>query len=136
MLRTSLFSAIILLLAFMVAPAQAQDASQAPPSEQENIVDPAAQIADDELKSVAAAFVALEDLKATYEARLSEAADDEAAESVKQEMDTAKNETLANAGVSAERYEEVLTLAQVDPELNQRLQAEIAAVKEAQGSGS
>lgn len=138
MLRTSIFSTLVVLLAFLVAPAQAQDASQsAPAPEQAEVADEAqVQIPDEELQSIAAAYVAVENLKAVYEESLTDAADDQAAEAVKQELAAAKSETIANSGVSVERYEEVLTLAETDQELNNRLQAQIATVKQAQGAGS
>lgn len=128
MLRTSLFSIVALLFAFLIAPAQAQQtAPQQQPQQQPQQL-PDIEVDDQELRSIAEAYVSIQNVTATFRDRLNSAEDADAARAIQQEYAQAANETIESEGLTIERYDTVIQVAQADEELGERLLTEIQDV--------
>lgn len=130
MLRTSMLTIALLLVTLMAAPAQAQEATpQQQPQELPDI-----EVNDQELRSIANAYVAVQNVTATYRDRLNSAEDAEAARAIQQEYAQVANQAIEDEGVSIDRYDTVIQVARADEELGERLLTEIQVVMEDQAA--
>ena len=128
MLRTSMLTIAVLLVTLMAAPAQAQ---QATPQQQPQEL-PDIEVDDQELRSIANAYVAVQNVTATYRDQLNNAEDAEAARAIQQEYAQVANQAIEGEGVSIERYDTVIQVARADEDLGERLLTEIQVVMEEQ----
>jgi len=128
-------TAIIVALMFVgVSPALAQQG--APPPQQPQEV-PDIDVDDEELESIARAYITVQTITTTYRERLNSTDDAEAAKTIQQEYAEVANSAIQEEGVSLERYDTVINVAGADPELRDRLVAVIEEILEDEpGSGA
>ncbi len=127
MQRLALLAAAVALLFVGVTPALAQEGAppqqqppqQQPPQQQQEVPD--VDVDDEELESIAKAYINVQNITTTYRERLNNAEDAEVAKDIQQEYADVANSAIQDEGVSLERYDTVINVAGADPELRERL---------------
>lgn len=103
----------------IAAVAQAQPST--PPADQQSAPS-AAQVTTEEVDAFVGAFKDVQEIHEDYAAQLAEAADDDAFETLQRESQVKKTEAVEAApGIDVERYVEILTIAQADPDLSAQI---------------
>ena len=134
MKRLSITTAVVVALLFVgLSQAMAQQGAPPPPEPQEV---PDIEVDDEELESIARAYITVQTITTTYRERLNSTDDVEAAKSIQQEYADVANSAIEEEGVSLERYDTVINVAGADPELRDRLVIVIEEILEDEpGSG-
>lgn len=131
--RTFVFTfAVVALTLFGLSPALGQEA--APPPDQPQEV-PDITVDDEELTSIARAYINVQNITTTYRERLNGAQDAEAAKDIQQEYAEVANSAIQDEGLSLERYDTVINVAAADADLRERLVFEIESLLEEAPSG-
>ncbi len=122
----------LILVAFSSPVHAQQNAPQPQPQELPDI-----EVDDQELRSIAEAYIEVQNVTATYRDRLNAADDAETAREIQQEYAQVANQAIQDQGVQIERYDTVIQVARADEDLGDRLLAEIQTlINEQEGPGN
>ncbi|MGH6967714.1 MAG: DUF4168 domain-containing protein [Stellaceae bacterium] len=109
------------LLTPLAAGAQTSSTSLAPPAAATPAAPgPAANVSDQQITQAAVAMRKVMDLRQTYDQRMDQAKPEDRGR-VAEEGQTAMKQAVANQGLSVERYNAILQLAQNDPNVRAKL---------------
>ncbi len=114
------FLTLLLLAAPATAQQQGAPQQQAPP--------PDVEVDDQELETVAEAYVDVQSLTDEYNQRIQQAESAEEAQSLQAEYAEKATSTVEDQGLSIDRYDNVVRAATVDEELRDRLLAQIETI--------
>ncbi len=124
---SSLFATLLAGI-LLVGPAVAQQQEAPPPPPQEQQPAPEVDVDEEELATVAEAYVAVQTLTNEFNQMVQEAEDAEEAQAVQAEYAERANETIRDHDLSVERYDNVVRAATEDDELRNRLLTEIESI--------
>lgn len=114
------FLTLLLLAAPATAQQQGAPQQQAPP--------PDVEVDDQELETIAEAYVDVQSLTDEYNQRIQQAESAEEAQSLQAEYAEKATSTVEDQGLSIDRYDNVVRAATVDEELRDRLLAQIETI--------
>lgn len=113
---THLIGAAVTAAALTFAGAAAAQ-NQAPTPQQQA----PAQVSDQELKSFAEATVEVQKISQDYEPRIQSAPDQQAGQELRQQAQAEMVSAVEAKGLTVEKYQEIYHLAQLDPQVRQRV---------------
>lgn len=126
--RHVLFSFALIVAGFMLAaPAIAQ---QGVPQQPQQQPPPDVEVDDDELDTVAEAYVDVQMLTSEFNQVVQDAEDAEEAQAIQQEFAERANDVVSEHGITLERYDLVVRAATADDDLRQRLLTRIEGLME------
>lgn len=126
--RKTIFSILALALFLVASPATAQ---QTNPQQQPQDL-PDIEVSDQELQTIAEAYVAVQNLTVEYRDKINAAQDAETAREIQQEYARVTTNAIQDEGVTVDRYDTVIQVASADQALGERLLAEIQKIAGAQ----
>jgi hypothetical protein len=119
----------VLLMAVTVSMLAVQEAETQQPQE--------TQLTDAKLEAVAKAYLEVLEIQKTYAPRIEQAQSAEEAERIEQDAMEAMAEAIERVeGVTVEEYNNILTAAQTDEQLRQRLGAQIHKIQQENTGGN
>ncbi|MCP1726356.1 uncharacterized protein YqfA (UPF0365 family) [Natronospira proteinivora] len=116
--KTILTLALTALLASPLALAQQGQQQQAQPMPQEQ---EAPEVSDEQIASFVDAYVAVNDVREEYTARLQEAEDQEEAQALQMEANDAMTAAIEDSGLSVEEYQNVAMAVSADSDVREQV---------------
>jgi len=104
------------LIASPMAIAQQGQEAQPMPQQQE-----APEVTDEQVQAFVDAYVAVNDVREEYTARMQEAEDQEEAQALQMEANEAMSAAIEESGLSVEEYQEVAMAVSADPEVREQV---------------
>jgi hypothetical protein len=112
---TRLLAATAVAASFLALPAAAQN--QSPPAPQEA----PAKVSDGELKAFADAAVEVQKIRDNWHPRIQAAPDAKAGDELRQQAQAEMVSAVEAKGLTVEKYQEIYQLAQIDPDVRQKV---------------
>ena len=98
--------------------ALAQEGQDAQPMPQQQEVP---EVSDDQIQAFVDAYVAVNEVREEYTARMQEAEDQEAAQALQMEANEAMSAAIEDSGLSVEEYQEVAMAVSADPDVREQV---------------
>jgi len=118
--RSLAAAAVMVAWQLPVPAANAQTSSPAPSSSDQSAKDQPANVSDQKLDAAAAALQRVVDLKADYQHRIDSASSSDR-QRIAEEGSNALMKAVTDQGLSVEEYSSILTVAQNDPDVRQKI---------------